>query len=159
VRHHRGLIGAAYLAVLDLVRKVIGPSGWSPDRHMFVLIIVGIAVACMVRWMGRPADVELLVDNIHVPDGTGQHAARLRSLLPISLLCIGAGGTLGPEAPLVTTTETFAHRHATRVGLRPVSPSAGAAASSSPRSLSGSVSGTQSPTAFPGPPTGPSSSP
>lgn len=114
-----GLVGAAYLAVLDLVRQVIGPGAWSPDRHMFVLIVVGVAVASMVRWLGRPADVELLVDNIHVPDGTHQHGARLRSLLPISLLCIGAGGTLGPEAPLVTTTGTIAHRHATRVGLSP----------------------------------------
>ncbi|HRD99820.1 MAG TPA: chloride channel protein, partial [Ilumatobacteraceae bacterium] len=33
------------------------------------------------------------------------------------LLCTGAGGTLGPEAPLVTTTGTIAHRQASRIGL------------------------------------------
>ena len=112
-----GAIGATYLAALDVVRRSLGPTAWSPAGHLFVLATVGIAVAALVRFMGRPADVELLVDNVHVPDRA--HSARLRSLLPISLLCIGAGGTLGPEAPLVTTTGTFAHRHATRVGLGP----------------------------------------
>lgn len=112
-----GLLGAAYLTVLEVVNELIGPSAWSPANHVFVLVAVGIAVAGLVRLLGRPADVELLVDNIHVPDDTDRSDARLRSLLPISLLCIGAGGTLGPEAPLVTTTGTIAHRHAQRAGL------------------------------------------
>lgn len=114
-----GAIGAAYLAALDVVRRLLEPTAWSPAGHLFVLIAVGVAVAALVRWVGRPADVELLVDNVHVPGDAGNHSARLRSLLPISLLCIGAGGTLGPEAPLVTTTGTVAHRHAARAGLGP----------------------------------------
>ena len=112
-----GVLGAAYLAALDVINDLIGPSAWSPTNHLFVLVLVGLAVAGLVRVLGRPADVELLVDNIHVPEGNDHHDARLRSLLPISLLCIGAGGTLGPEAPLVTTTGTIAHRHAHRAGL------------------------------------------
>lgn len=111
------MLGAAYLAVLDLVQDLIGPNAWDPASHVLVLALVGVAVTGLVRVLGRPADVELLVDNIHVPDGNEQHDARLRSLLPISLLCIGVGGTLGPEAPLVTTTGTIAHRHAQRAGL------------------------------------------
>jgi H+/Cl- antiporter ClcA len=47
--------------------------------------------------------VELLVDNIHVMGGTDDMRS-LRSLVPVSLLCVGAGGALGPEAPLVQTT-------------------------------------------------------
>jgi H+/Cl- antiporter ClcA len=74
------------------------------------LVVVGVCVTLLVAVLGRPADVELLVDNIHVPGGTSASSARLRSLLPISLLCIGAGGTLGPEAPVVTTTGSVAHR-------------------------------------------------
>jgi H+/Cl- antiporter ClcA len=112
-----GLVGAGYLAALDVIHDLIGPTAWSPAAHLFVLIAIGVAVAGLVRLLGRPADVELLVDNIHVPDDTNRHGARLRSLLPISLLCIGAGGTLGPEAPLVTTTGTIAHRQAHRAGL------------------------------------------
>ena len=117
-----GAIGAAYLGALDVVRDTIGQRAWRPDIHLFVLVAVGLTIPVLVRLLGRPADVELLVDNIHVPDGPdGSEGppARLRSLLPISLLCIGSGGTLGPEAPLVTTTGTIAHRHASRAGLGP----------------------------------------
>ena len=112
-----GSVGAAYLVALDLTHHAIGPTVWAPMVRVFALALIGIAVALLVKLLGRPADVELLVDNIHVPDGNSNSSARLRSLLPISLLCIGGGGTLGPEAPLVTTTGTLAHRQATRLGL------------------------------------------
>ena len=112
-----GSVGAVYLAALDLTRDAIGPAVWSPAVRVLVLALIGAAVALLVKLLGRPADVELLVDNIHVPDGISTSSARLRSLLPISLLCIGGGGTLGPEAPLVTTTGTLANRHAARLGL------------------------------------------
>ncbi len=112
-----GTLGAAYLTVLDVVHDLIGPDAWSPATHLVVLALAGVIIAGSIKLLGRPADVELLVDNIHVPDDRTQREARLRSLLPISLLCIGAGGTLGPEAPLVTTTGTLAHRGAHRAGL------------------------------------------
>lgn len=114
-----GVVGAAYLAALDLTHDAIGPPAWSPVVHVFVLTSIGVAVAVLVRLLGRPADVDLLVDNIHVPEADHSSTARLRSLVPISLLCIGGGGTLGPEAPLVTTSGTIAHRQATRFGLAP----------------------------------------
>ena len=112
-----GAVGAAYLAALDATEHAIGPGVWPPMVRVFALGAIGVAVAMLVKLLGRPADVELLVDNIHVPNGLTGSSARLRSLLPISLLCIGGGGTLGPEAPLVTTTGTLAHRQATRLGL------------------------------------------
>jgi H+/Cl- antiporter ClcA len=111
-----GTVGAAYLAALDLTHHAIGPAVWTPAVRVFALALIGVVVALLVKLLGRPADVELLVDNIHVPEA-GNSSARLRSLLPISLLCIGGGGTLGPEAPLVTTTGTLAHRQAARLGL------------------------------------------
>lgn len=112
-----GLIGAGYLWLLEATTAVLGPDRWEPAVHVAVLVAVGGAVAGLVRVLGHPAGVELVVDNIHVPDG--DRTARLRSLLPVSLLCIGAGGTLGPEAPLVTTTGTLAHRVGRRAGLAP----------------------------------------
>jgi H+/Cl- antiporter ClcA len=102
-----GAVGAGYLAVLSVVAQLLGPGRWAPGPHLVVLVIVGVAVALLVRWLGTPGDVELLVDNIHV-DGGRDDVRSLRSLIPISLLCVGAGGTLGPEAPLVTTTGTLA---------------------------------------------------
>lgn len=70
------------------------------------------------RWLGEPHDVELMVDNIHL-DGRGGALRDLRSLLPVSLLCIGAGGALGPEAPLVQTTGALGTRVAQRWRLPP----------------------------------------
>lgn len=111
-----GLVGAAYLAVLDVVADGLGPERWSPGLHVAVLAAVGLVVALLTRWLGNPSDVELLVDNIHVLGGA-EEVRSLRSLLPVSLLCIGAGGALGPEAPLVTTTGTLGSWIGTRARL------------------------------------------
>jgi H+/Cl- antiporter ClcA len=102
-----GLLGAAYLALLHMMEHVLGPgtrSGWS---HVAVMIAAGITVGILVRWLGHPGDVELLVDNIHIEGGRGE-LRHLRSLLPVSLVCISTGGAAGPEAPLVQTTGSLA---------------------------------------------------
>jgi H+/Cl- antiporter ClcA len=101
-----GLVGAAYLGLLKLVERGLGPDHWGRWPHLVVMAVVGAAVAVLTRWLGSPSDVELLVDNIHVLGGA-EDAKSLRSLIPVSLLCVGAGGALGPEAPLVTTTGTL----------------------------------------------------
>jgi H+/Cl- antiporter ClcA len=111
-----GLVGAAYLGLLNVVQRGLGPSHWSLTAHVLVLAGVGIVVAGLTRWLGNPADVELLVDNIHVLGGA-EDVRALRSLIPVSLLCIGAGGALGPEAPLVTTTGTLGSWLGTRASL------------------------------------------
>jgi H+/Cl- antiporter ClcA len=98
-----GAVAAAYLAVLELVTDLLGPERWSLTAHLVILVAVGFAVAGLTRWLGRTSDVELLVDDIHVSGGVDS-LRHLRSLIPVSLLCVGAGGALGPEAPLVTTT-------------------------------------------------------
>ncbi len=128
-----GAIGATYLRVLSVTTDALGPDRWSDTAHVVVLACVGLSITVLVRALGRPADVELLVGNIHVPgmtdddpneDGPGGEGeqephGRLRSLIPVSLLSVGAGGTLGPEAPLVTTTGTAATRLAHRFGVAP----------------------------------------
>lgn len=114
-----GLFGAAYLWTLDQVHDAVGPGRWTELGQVAVLMLAGVIVTVLVRVLGRPADVELLVDNIHVPEAGSDSQARLRSLLPVSLLCIGVGGTLGPEAPVVTTTGSVGHRLAVRLGLAP----------------------------------------
>ncbi|WP_421118320.1 chloride channel protein [Aquihabitans daechungensis] len=111
-----GAVGAAYLAVLEVVTDLLGPRRWGALAHLVILVLVGVAVTGIIRLLGTPGDVELLVDNIHV-DGGRDDVRSLRSLIPISLLCVGAGGTLGPEAPLVTTTGTLASRLGVRGGL------------------------------------------
>jgi H+/Cl- antiporter ClcA len=111
-----GAVGAAYLTVLEAVARVLGPDRWALAPHLVVLVLVGAAVTGIIRVLGTPGDVELLVDNIHV-EGGRDDVRSLRSLIPVSLLCVGAGGVLGPEAPLVTTTGTLASWLGFRNGL------------------------------------------
>lgn len=111
-----GLVGAAYLATLAAVEHVLGPERWADGAHVLVLVATGIAVAAIVRTLGPTSNVELLVDDIHVVGGRYE-LRTLRSLIPVSLLCVGAGGTLGPEAPLVQTTGAIGGRIAHRFGV------------------------------------------
>lgn len=100
-----GAIGAAYVSALRLLESFIGPEGHSDLAVIGVLVGTGAVIAVLIRWLGDPGDVELLVDNIHITGGQRDVRA-LRSLIPVSLLGIAAGGALGPEAPLVQTAGT-----------------------------------------------------
>ena len=95
--------GATFVEALHLVQDVLWPTHWSNVGHLAVLVGVGVAVTACLKLLGTPGDVELLVNNIHV-NGGPEERRDLRSLIPISLLCVGAGGGMGPEAPLVQTT-------------------------------------------------------
>lgn len=103
------LAAVAYLAVLRWCEALLGPEHWPAWGHLGILCGTGLAVALIARWLGSPGDVELLVDNIHVLGGRNGRG-ELRSLLPISLLCIASGGAAGPEAPLVQTTGALGTR-------------------------------------------------
>src|SRR5881409_697483 len=111
-----GLIGAAYVGMLHLLQDGLWPTHWSTRAHLPIMIGVGIVVGVLTKILGNPGDVELLVNNIHVLGGN-EDVRDLRSLVPVSLLCIAAGGGMGPEAPLVQTTGTLASWTAKRAGL------------------------------------------
>ncbi len=113
-----GAVGAAYLLVLHLLQHGLWPDRSSLLVHGLVLVGVGSAVAGLVAWLGGSGGVELLVDNIHV-SGRSEDVRGLRSLLPVSLLCVASGGALGPEAPLVQTTGTLGSWTAGRLRLAP----------------------------------------
>jgi len=98
-----GLVGAAYVAALKLLERGLWPTHTSTGVHLWILAGVGAAVGVMTEVLGTPGDVELLVNNIHVLGGA-EDIRDLRSLIPVSLLCISSGGGMGPEAPLVQTT-------------------------------------------------------
>jgi H+/Cl- antiporter ClcA len=111
-----GIVGALYLLALHLLQHVLWPTEWEGAVGFAILGGVGLVVAVLVKLLGSPGDVELMVDNIHV-SGTSTAVRMLRSLIPTSLLCIASGGGMGPEAPLVQTTGTLASWAATRAGL------------------------------------------
>ena len=102
-----GAIGAAYLLAFHVLQHALWPDHWGSAAEFAVLGGTGIAVVAIGRLLGSPGDVELLVDNIHV-SGAAPDVRMLRSLVPMSLVTIAAGGAAGPEAPLVTTCGTLA---------------------------------------------------
>ena len=112
-----GIVGALYLLALHLLQHVLWPTQWEGAVGFAVLGGVGLAVALIMRYVGSPGDVELMVDNIHV-SGTATGLRMLRSLIPSSLLCVAAGGAMGPEAPLVQTTGSLASWTATRAKVQ-----------------------------------------
>jgi H+/Cl- antiporter ClcA len=111
-----GIVGALYLLVLHLLQNVLWPTEWTGAIGFLLLGGVGLFAALVTRYAGSPGDVELMVDNIHV-SGSSTGVRMLRSLIPISWLCIASGGGMGPEAPLVQTTGTLASWTAKRAGL------------------------------------------
>jgi len=111
-----GSVGAAYIGCLHIVQRGLWPTHWSLAAHAAILVGVGVAVALLIRTLGSPGDVELLVDNIHVSGGAAD-LRQLPPLIPVSLLCVAAGGALGPEAPLVQTTGSLSSWWARRLGL------------------------------------------
>jgi H+/Cl- antiporter ClcA len=111
-----GAIGAAYVTALNALLRWIGPGDHSVLLQTAILVAAGALVTIGTRLLGESGNVELLVDNIHVLGGTDD-VRRLRSLVPTSLICIGAGGSMGPEAPLVQTSGTFGTWLASRLAL------------------------------------------
>jgi H+/Cl- antiporter ClcA len=111
-----GLAGAAYVGLLHFLQRALWPDHTGLLAHGLILVAVGVGVGVLTRLLGSPGDVELMVDNIHVLGGHND-VRSLRSLIPVSLLCVSAGGGLGPEAPLVQTTGTLGTVLASRLGL------------------------------------------
>jgi H+/Cl- antiporter ClcA len=101
-----GVTGAAYIGALDVLTRTLGPGSHTVLVQAAIFVAVGVAITVISRLLGDTGNVELLVDNIHVLGGA-EDVRRLRSLIPTSLLCISAGGAMGPEAPLVQASGTL----------------------------------------------------
>lgn len=63
---------------------------------------VGAIIGAFYK-LGHPGETDAVVDNIHVENGKIDLSANL-PLVPVSLLSIAAGGSAGPEAPMVHLT-------------------------------------------------------
>lgn len=111
-----GLAGAGYVEAMRAISHVLGPSQFDKPLEFAVLTGVGVLIGLLTLLLGSPGDVEVLVDNIHVT-GARSDITDLRSLIPVSLVGIGAGSPAGPEAPLVQTTGSIGSWFSNRQGL------------------------------------------
>jgi H+/Cl- antiporter ClcA len=84
---------------------------WSHVPLWAFMAAAGALVGLFYR-LGEPGETDAVVNNIHVENGRVNLKANL-PLVPISLVSIAAGGSAGPEAPMVHLTGsvgTWLHR-------------------------------------------------
>ncbi len=105
-----GLLASLYFFALDAMLRLSTRLG-SAVPVWALMPAAGVLVG--LGWLlGEPGETDAVVDNIHVANGRIDTRANL-PLVPVSLLSIAAGGSAGPEAPMVYLTGsvgTWLHR-------------------------------------------------
>lgn len=96
-----GLFAAVYWNLLELLIHALEPI--SGPNLLWLMPLAGLAVGLVIHWLGNPGEIALLVDNIHFRGGRIDNRKN-PSMILASLLSIAAGGSAGPEAPLVQVT-------------------------------------------------------
>ena len=110
-----GLFAAFYWLVLEWITHALevftGPS------LLIVMPLAGLFIGLVIHFLGNPGEIGLLVDNIHSRGGR-LDTRENPSMILASLASISAGGSAGPEAPLVQVTGSFGTWVADRLKLQ-----------------------------------------
>ena len=88
---------------------------WRP-AVLVVTTLGGLLVGLFTRWLGSAGELAAVVDNIHLRHGRID-MRQTPSMVAVSLAGIVAGGSAGPEAPLVQIIGSCASRLADRLKL------------------------------------------
>jgi H+/Cl- antiporter ClcA len=78
--------------------------------------LAGLLVGLAIHFLGNPGEIGVIVDNIHSSGGR-LDTRKNPSMILASLASISAGGSAGPEAPLVQVTGSFGTWVADRLKL------------------------------------------
>lgn len=81
-----------------------------------VMTGAGFLIGLVIHWLGNPGEIAVIVDNIHFRGGR-LDPRKNPSMILASLISIAAGGSAGPEAPLVQVTGSFGTWIADRLKL------------------------------------------
>ncbi len=96
-----GVLAGTYWIVLDyLLHQVEFFQGW---LVIPVMATAGLLAGLIIHFIGDPGEMDLIVNNIRFNKGK-LDPKNNPSMILSSLLCVGSGGSLGPEAPLVQVT-------------------------------------------------------
>ncbi|HEY9779888.1 MAG TPA: chloride channel protein, partial [Leptolyngbyaceae cyanobacterium] len=99
-----GLFAALYWLVLEWVTHRL--EVFTGLSLLIVMPLAGLCVGLAIHFLGNPGEIGLIVDNIHFRGGR-LDTRENPSMILASLASISAGGSAGPEAPLVQVTGSF----------------------------------------------------
>lgn len=99
-----GLFAALYWNVLELMTHALHQ--FTGLTLLIVMPLAGLVVGLVIYFLGNPGEIAAIVDNIHFRGGR-LDASKNPSMILASLVSISAGGSAGPEAPLVQVTGSF----------------------------------------------------
>ncbi|QHG17160.1 chloride channel protein [Nostoc sp. ATCC 53789] len=110
-----GLFAAFYWNVLEfLTHHLQRFEGFS---LLIVMPLAGLVIGLVIHFLGNPGEIAVIVDNIHFRGGR-LDVRKNPSMILASLISISAGGSAGPEAPLVQVTGSFGTWVADRLKLQ-----------------------------------------
>ncbi len=110
-----GLFAALYWNVLELITH--GLQKFAGYSLLLVMPLAGLLVGLIIHFLGNPGEIGVIVDNIHFRHGR-LDTRKNPSMILASLVSISAGGSAGPEAPLVQVTGSFGTWFADRLQLQ-----------------------------------------
>ncbi len=110
-----GLFAALYWNVLELITH--GLQKFAGYSLLLVMPLAGFLVGLIIHFLGNPGEIGVIVDNIHFRNGR-LDTRKNPSMILASLVSISAGGSAGPEAPLVQVTGSFGTWFADRLQLQ-----------------------------------------
>ena len=96
-----GLIAGLYWLVLDVI--IHNVSGIGGLYVIPLMAFAGLLAGLVIHFIGDPGEMQLIVNNIRFNKGK-LDPRNNPSMILSSLICVGAGGSLGPESPLVQVT-------------------------------------------------------
>lgn len=96
-----GIIAGIYWLILDfIIHQVSIFDNWTVIPLMS---FAGLMAGLIIHFIGDPGEIHLIVNNIRFNKGK-LDPKQNPSMILSSLFCVAAGGSLGPEAPLVQVT-------------------------------------------------------
>lgn len=99
-----GIFAGLYWSVLELLTQ--GLRQFQGVSLLIVMPLAGLVIGLVIHFLGNPGEIAVIVDNIHLHGGR-LDTRKNPSMILSSLVSIAAGGSAGPEAPLVQVTGSF----------------------------------------------------
>ncbi|MGK7889580.1 MAG: chloride channel protein [Leptolyngbyaceae cyanobacterium] len=106
-----GIVATVYYFVLEHCMEWVWHEGrthltslfpaWLPEWHYtwIVATVGGLGVGLCLYFLGQPGEMAIVIDKVH--DAGRLEPGQTPGMVATSLVSITAGGSLGPEAPLV----------------------------------------------------------